>query len=143
MSYSQFTLEAIQEVFGLLIEAKEALFATVSEVECSSFLAETLRYNVPLALAIATEKAKSEAIILPILIELRKKFDNQISVFSGQEFNIDPEKGLVGFCDFLISASPAQLTIEVPVIILVEAKNDNLNSGLGQCMAEMVAAQNI
>ena len=33
-----------------------------------------------------------------------------------------------------------QLTIEVPVVAIVEAKNDNLKSGLGQCMAEMVAA---
>jgi hypothetical protein len=34
-----------------------------------------------------------------------------------------------------------RLTIKAPVIALVEAKNDNLQSGLGQCMAEMIAAQ--
>jgi hypothetical protein len=33
------------------------------------------------------------------------------------------------------------LEIEAPAIVLVEAKRDSLNSGIGQCMAEMIAAQ--
>ncbi|NEP12767.1 MAG: hypothetical protein F6K14_21685 [Symploca sp. SIO2C1] len=141
MPYSQFTLEDIQLEFEITIKEEVGLFSEVPEVKYSDFLAETLKYNTPLALAIATEKAKSEAIILPILIELKKQLQNQISVFSGKEFNINPDKGLTGFCDFLITRSPSQLSIEAPVTVLVEAKNDNLNSGLGQCMAEMIAAQ--
>jgi hypothetical protein len=62
-------------------------------------------------------------------------------LFSGKEFNVAPERGLNGFCDFLISLSPEQLLIKAPVIALVEAKNDNIQLGLGQCIAEMVAAQ--
>ena len=46
-----------------------------------------------------------------------------------------------GFCDFIISRSPEQLFIQSPVITIVEAKNDNIQSGLGQCIAEMIAAQ--
>ncbi|GBF81477.1 hypothetical protein [Aphanothece sacrum] len=45
-----------------------------------------------------------------------------------------------GFCDFLISRSPEQLLIKTPVVALVEAKNDNIQNGLPQCMAEMIAA---
>ncbi|NEP55961.1 MAG: hypothetical protein F6K31_02915 [Symploca sp. SIO2G7] len=141
MPYSQFTLEDIQREFDITIDEKVGIFAEVPEATYSNFLAETLKYNTPLALAIATEKAKSEAIVLPILIELKKQLQNQISIFSGKEFNVDLEKGLTGFCDFLISRSASQLAIEAPVTILVEAKNDNLNSGLSQCMAEMIAAQ--
>ena len=55
--------------------------------------------------------------------------------------DLEPTQGLTGFCDFLISLSPEQLVIEAPVVTLVEAKNDNIQSGLGQCMAEMIAAQ--
>jgi hypothetical protein len=62
-------------------------------------------------------------------------------LFSGKEFNVAPERGLNGFCDFLISLSPEQLLIKAPVIAIVEAKNDNIQLGLGQCIAEMVAAQ--
>ncbi len=141
MPYSQFSLEKVQQDFSVTIQEKVGLFAEVPEVQYSDFLAETLKYNIPLALAIATEKVKSEAIILPILIEIKKQLQDQVSIFSGKEFNVNAQKGLTGFCDFLISNSPSQLIIEAPVTILVEVKNDNLNSGLGQCMAEMIAAQ--
>jgi hypothetical protein len=49
--------------------------------------------------------------------------------------------GLVGYVDFLISRSPQLLFIEAPVITIVEAKQEDLNGGLGQCAAEMRAAQ--
>ena len=55
-------------------------------------------------------------------------------------FQTDP-KGLTGRCDFIISYSPKQLEVTTPVMALVEAKNDNIKSGIAQCIAEMVAAQ--
>lgn len=141
MSYSQFSLESIKTTLGITLFEKFGTFADIPEVTYSDFLKETLHYNIPLALAIASEKARSELLITPILVELRKQFLDKISLFSGKEFNVEPEKGLSGFCDFLISGSSEQLLIEAPVIALVEAKNDSIESGLGQCMAEMVAAQ--
>ena len=74
-------------------------------------------------------------------MELRKYFNRQISLFSGTEFNVDKSKGLTGRCDFLISYSPKQLEITAPVVTIVEAKNDNIKSGIAQCIAEMLAAQ--
>jgi len=65
----------------------------------------------------------------------------QISLFSGTDFNVDIEKGLIGYCDFLLSASREQFFISAPVITIVEAKNENIIGGLGQCVAEMIAAQ--
>lgn len=141
MPYSQFTIDIIKTKFGVTISEKFGIFADISEVSYSDLLSETLRYNVPLALAIDSEKSRSEMIVAPILIELRKQLSEQISLFSGKEFNVDYQQGLSGFCDFLISLAPEQLLIEAPVITLVEAKNDNIQSGLGQCMAEMLAAQ--
>ena len=142
MSYSNFTsFEMIETDLGVTISDQEQLFRSVPAVEYSNFLIQTLKDNLPLALAINTEKSRSELIIAPILVELRKRKCSQISVFSGREFNVDPQKGLTGFCDFLISCSPEQLFIKAPVVVLVEAKNDNIQAGLPQCMAEMVAAQ--
>ena len=40
-----------------------------------------------------------------------------------------------------MSLSPNQFYLEAPTIILVEAKNLDLKLGLGQCVAEMLAAQ--
>lgn len=141
MSYSQFKLEDIETQLGLSIQECQALLTTVHPQPISDRFQELLDYNLPLALEIGTEKARSEMIIAPILIELKKILESKISLFSGREFNIDPERGLVGFCDFLISRSSSQLIIKSPVIIIVEAKNDNIQSGLGQCIAEMYAAQ--
>ena len=93
------------------------------------------------ASANASEKARSEFIIAPVLAEVKKISNNQISLFSGIEFNVNPELGLNGFCDFIISRSTLQTIIQAPIITLVEAKNDNLRNGLAQCMVEMVAAQ--
>lgn len=97
--------------------------------------------KVPLALAIGTEKASSELIVTDVLVELREKFEDRISFFSGIDFSVDVEKGLTGVCDFLVSLSPVQYYLEAPIIILVEAKRENPVSGFGQCIAEMLAAQ--
>jgi hypothetical protein len=141
MSYSEFNIDKIETKFGINLSEKVGIFGDILEVEYSEYLAQTLREYVPLALAIDTEKARSEFIIAPILFEVRRQLNYQISLFSGKEFNVDFEKGLSGFCDFLISRSPEQLLIKAPVLAIVEAKNDNIQSGLGQCMAEMLAAQ--
>ena len=141
MAYSQFKLEQIKSEFGITLCEQFGLFAEIPDASYSQFLSETLEYNIPLALAINSEKSRAEMIVAPILIELRKQFDNGIGLFSGKDFTVDTQRGLNGFCDFLISKSPEQLIIEAPVIALVEAKNDNIESGLAQCMAETIAAQ--
>lgn len=141
MAYSDFTLEKVQTDLGLTLAESIGLFADIPEVSYSNQLQEILDYNVPLALAINTEKSRSEMIITPILIELRKQLQSRISLFSGVEFNVNPEKALTGVCDFLISLSAEQLYVKAPVVALVEAKKENLNGGIGQCIAEMLAAQ--
>jgi hypothetical protein len=141
VSYGEFSIEEVKERFQLRIAETEEFFASISPVEVSDFLKRMLAENIPLAVAISTEKARSELIIIPVLMEARRQVQPKISLFSGIEFNVDQSRGLNGICDYLLSLSPEQLTIEVPVVAVVEAKNDNLKSGLGQCMAEMIAAR--
>ena len=141
MAYSNFTLEAVRTAFQLEIVESAGIFSKIESVAPSAHLVTTLARNVPLAITINTEKAKSELIIADILVELREKLERRISLFSGIDFSIDDENGLTGVCDFLVSLSPVQSFLEAPVIILVEAKKDDLTIGLGQCVAEMFAAQ--
>jgi hypothetical protein len=141
MAYSDFSLTTVQKQFHLTLQEIRDLYATVSEIIVSDFLQTTLDENVPLALAIHTEKARSELIITPVLVELRKLLDRQISLFSGVDFTVDPESGLNGVCDFIITRSSHQLFVSAPILMLVEAKNENMKAGLAQCIAEMVAAQ--
>jgi hypothetical protein len=142
MAYSDFTtLTKVREAFGLTIEESINLFTDIPEVLPSSHLQTTLNENVFLATAINTEKARSELIIAPVLLELRRIFDFQIGFFSGSEFNVDLQAGLSGYCDYILTASKESYEIRTPVVTLVEAKNESIKSGLGQCIAEMVAAQ--
>lgn len=141
MAYSDFTLAKAVKTFGLTTSEKVDIFAGVPELPSSSYLEETLQYNIPLALAINTEKSRSEMIIAPILIELKKRLPQPISLFSGVDFTVDATQGLNGTCDFLIGRSPEQLFIKAPVITIVEAKKEDINAGLGQCVAEMLAAR--
>ncbi|HLO84362.1 MAG TPA: hypothetical protein VK203_05010 [Nostocaceae cyanobacterium] len=140
MTYIDFQLNEIIPNFGLTLNEQSGLFADVPEEECSDLLTTILKENVDLAVAINAEKARSEMIISPILLEVRRKLNCEISLFSGVDFNVDTQKGLNGFCDFIISLSKEQLFVNVPVITLVETKNENLKSGLAQCIAEMLAA---
>ena len=141
MAYSDFKLAQVIQSFGLIVHEGSRIFTDFPEEKCSDLLSTILKENVDLAVAINTEKARSEMIISPILLEVRRKLDNKISLFSGVDFNVDNARGLNGFCDFLISLSQEQLFIRAPAITLVETKNENLKSGLGQCIAEMIAAQ--
>lgn len=141
MSYSDFTIEDVKTRFNLRLDEGQDLYAAVPPLDVSPLLRETLAEGVPLALAISTEKARSELIITPVLLEARRQAGHQASLFSGVEFTVDPEQGLRGVCDYLLSRSPEQLTIEAPVVAVVEAKNENMKAGIAQCIAEMVAAR--
>ncbi len=141
MAYSLFNIEKVRDSFNITIIEQVNTFADVPEIGYSDYLTETLRFNTPIALANNSEKSRSEMIITPILLELKRLYPEKASLFSGKDFTVDIEKGLNGFCDFLISRSPEQLVIGSPVIAVVEAKNENIEAGLGQCMAEMIAAQ--
>ena len=141
MSYSNFKLETVKSQFNLNFVRDKSLFAGTERVDPTHLLKQTLEENTPLALAIHTEKACSELIVAPILVEVRRRMDHRISLFSGSEFNVDKSQDLTGVCDFLISLSPEQLTITAPIISIVEAKNDNIKNGIPQCIAEMVAAK--
>jgi len=141
MSYGQFTLSKAKEELGLTYIEGHSFLPNLEPIFPSETLNFFLRDSVSLAISMGSEKARSELIIAPLLFEVWRSFDHQISFFSGEEFNVDPDRGLTGVCDFLISRSPEQLFPEAPVAVMVEAKKEDLKAGLGQCIAEMVAAQ--
>jgi hypothetical protein len=141
MPYSSFTLRQVKQDFGIVTIEGGRFLPPIPTIAPSAYLQEALSEGIPLALATGSEKARSELIISPILVEVRKLLDHQVSLFSGEDFTVAPELGLNGTCDFLMSRSTEQMIIEAPAVIVVEAKKGDLKQGLGQCAAEMVAAQ--
>ncbi|NMG09587.1 hypothetical protein [Brasilonema sp. UFV-L1] len=140
MAYSDFSLRKVSQDFKLTL-TQGTFLCEYQLISPSAYLAQFLEKSLPLAIALGTEKARSEMIICPILIEVREILQREISLFSGIDFTVDQSLGLNGVCDFVISRSPEQILISAPVAVIVEAKKDDLNAGLGQCIAEMVAAQ--
>ncbi|MDZ7934901.1 MAG: hypothetical protein U5M51_08065 [Emticicia sp.] len=142
-SYEQFKTSDIEEFLGLTITSSTNCIITddIQPFKLSEIFKKEFFSKAKLALAINTEKARSELIISSILFELRKILNEKISFFSGTTFDVDASKGLKGRCDFLISLDQEQMILRAPVVALVEAKNDNISNGIGQCIAEMYASQ--
>ena len=141
MAYSNFTLQEVLKKFSLKLEEGTVLFANVIPRAPSALLKAWLEQKIPLALALSTEKARSEFIIAPILADVREQLNKQYALFSGIDFTVDSSLGLNGECDFLFSKSPEQLVLLAPVVSVVEAKNESFKNGIAQAAAEMLAAR--
>jgi len=142
MGYSQFkTLQSVKQAFELKVEEGDRFLPDSSSIEPSEFLKLYLRESLPIVASSGSEKARSEGIIYPLLLEVRRILNRKVSLFSGEEFTVDESVGLNGICDFILTQSPEVLEIEAPAVVIVEAKRTDLKSGLGQCIAEMIAAQ--
>ena len=139
MSYSSFKFKDLRKQFAI-VEETDKLFDNILPVQPTELLKNTLLTNSRLPLL--SEKAKSELIISPILIELWKQNNESFTIFSGVNLDADIDKGLNGECDFIISSVPGKrYSIISPIFIIVEAKNDNIASGLPQCIAQMLGAK--
>lgn len=141
MAYSDFSLARVKKAFKLVVDESQSLFDGIAGVQPSDFLSLTLKEYLSLATAINTEKARSELIIAPVLTEVRRQLKNQISLFFGTEFNVDQDRGLQGYCDYILSKSPEQFYISAPTFAIIEAKNESIKGGLGQCIAAIIGAQ--
>jgi hypothetical protein len=127
MPYSQFTtIGKVKTTFGLTVIEGDRFFPEIPPLIPSSVLLGSLAESLPIVSTSGSEKARSEGIIYPVLLEMRRLLERRTSLFSG---------------DFLITRSTEVLEIESPVVVLIEAKKTDLKTGIGQCLAEMVAAQ--
>ncbi len=92
----------------------------------------------------ASEAARCEAIIFPILKEIYKGYADDYALWIKKPITYD--ETLNGTPDYLI-ATRSELGIPVVgtplIIILVEAKKNDFGEGWGQCLSELVAVQKI
>jgi hypothetical protein len=136
-SYSKFTYDDL-DALEINVQKRASIPTEIPIIEPSSWLKITLKKN--LSLPLASEKAKSELIITPILTEMVEHNSNLFTYFSGYTFDVDKNIGLKGRCDYILSLNPLSPRISSPVFTIVEAKNDNLDEGIPQCIAQMYAA---
>lgn len=142
MRYSSFSFKAVKKTFGLL-EKKVILFdkQRLEGIKPTDLLLSILERGKQISLN--NEKSRSEYIVAQILLEVKERNKDIIGLYSGENLEANKEQGLNGECDFILAKSPSSSTIETPIFCLVEAENENLMSGLGQCVAQMLGAQMI
>jgi hypothetical protein len=140
MAYSDFTLEAIVEQQQLTLRDKIILFDDIVSVAPSTWLQETLALSENWGIPSGSEKARSEFIVAPILLEIERRNPGQFVVFSGKLLDIDKDKGLNGECDFILSKGDATRILQAPIFSILEAKKQDIEIGLGQCVAQVVGA---
>jgi hypothetical protein len=138
MEYSEFTLESAIRAFE--IDVGEAdLFPALNPVIVPQWLPGQLARGTRLALL--SEKARSEFIVVPILLAVRELSGDRVAIFSGQRLDVDAPRGLAGECDFLLAIGPSVPPLRAPIAAVVEAKKNDVEAGLGQCIAQLVAAR--
>jgi hypothetical protein len=141
MAYSEFELADVAAKLGAAVADHPDLFPGVPAAPLSPPVRGLLPLYFPLAIANGTEKARSELLIAPVLADVREQLGRRVSLFSGWDFVVDRARGLNGVCDYILCRSPQQEFITAPAAVVVEAKNENIKGGLGECAAGMVAAR--
>lgn len=141
MSYSQYTsLRIVRQQLGLEVKY-QVLFPIVKPVALSPWLQETLGIMLGRRIAYFSEKSRSEGIVFPVLVETQRRHEFAFSLYSGAFIEADKEKGLNGECDFVLSLGEQGIELERPVFCIVEAKDNDIELGVPQCIAQMKGAQ--
>ena len=138
MAYTDFTLESAESELGVTTRPGP-IFPNLAPVPVPAWLRDLLARGMRLALV--SEKARSEFIVAPILLALRELSGDRIAILSGQRLDVDPARRLQGECDFLLALSEPVPRLRAPVAAVVEAKKNDIDAGLGQCIAQLVAVQ--
>ena len=138
MAYTDFTLESVETDLGVT-PRPGPVFRNLADVEPPSWLPAQLARGMELALI--SEKSRSEFIVAPILLAVRELSGGRVAILSGQRLDVDPARRLSGECDFLLSRSDPLPRLRAPLLAVVEAKRNDIEGGLGQCAAQMVAAR--
>lgn len=136
-SYSDYTLEHLQVLCGIQ-NTQQRLNLHRQDIEPSAWLQAALEKSM--LISSNSEKAKSEFVIAPILMELAARNEQRFRCFSGNTLDVDKSRALRGRCDFLLTRN-FSANISAPIIAIFEAKDDNIDHWYGQCGAEMLAAR--
>jgi hypothetical protein len=138
MTYSQFNYKRVKKELGISNKYLQ-LFENPTWIEPSDWLKQTLQLVGRISLY--SEKSRSEGIVFPVLIELAKINDYQISVYSGPILNADEKRGLNGECDFILSRGEQDFDLDTPLFCMIEAEDNDIEKNIPQCIAQMEGAK--
>ena len=139
MGYSNFRkIETVSKQFGVSVK-REALFGKIKTLKPSAWLVQTLK--LARLFPLRNEKVKSERVVSPILVEIAASYQKSITLFSGEDLEVNASQDLAGACDFFFTLVPQSAFLESPIITLVEAKDEDMDYGTAQCAAQLYGAR--
>ncbi len=95
------------------------------------------RLNAPVTVS---EQAISEFLIAPVLQEMWRAYSDSLMIWSHVAFG--EALPLKGFPDyFFAKRSPLGRVLDQPYVLFVEVKSDDFDAAWAQCLAAMLAAQ--
>ena len=137
MSYTDFDIPKVEKELNVEVVIRKIEWQFVP-IAPSEWLLKSLEKGEKNAFV--SEKARSEFIVTPILLAAQEISKDSIQIFSGQTLNVDANIGLTGECDFILSKTKPTPVLKSPIVALVEAKKNDIELGLGQCIAQMFAS---
>ena len=139
MSFRDFKFPQVVDTLHLGYQERH-LFPDLTPMAFRDVVIEQLREGLDVSQGLNTEKARSEFVVAPFLMELRRMANHRFGIFSGYELDVDAALGLNGVCDFMLTREHFMYILRAPILTIAEAKNDNVHNGFGQCIATMHAA---
>ena len=144
MAFSDFkTIPEVQEKFRITYTENDFFAVEEPTIGPSGQFLQEFEFCRQHIDVFASEAARCEAIIFPILKEIYKPYADDYALWIKKTLTYD--EILSGAPDYFISTRSelGMLIVGTPLILLVEAKKNDFEQGWGQCFAELVAAQKI
>lgn len=139
MAYGDFSqVKMVEAAFGLRSEMAP-LFSGTPPADAPGWLGDQLARG--LRYPQVSEKGRGELIVMPVLLAAVELVRGPVMIYSGMRLDADPNRGLVGECDFMLGRSDPFPEVRAPLLTMVEAKKADIDAGLGQCAAQMVGAR--
>lgn len=142
MSFSNYKeIEQVQIEFN--IRWKEENFIKAKTTKISQEFLKEYHFKLEVIDYRASEAARTETLIFPILLEVYKDYHDKFSLWIQK--SISAGKKLSGTPDYLVSVKSelGKTVLGIPLVAVVEAKKNDFDTGWGQCLAELVALQKI
>lgn len=96
VDYSNCSVRKVKQTFGITTIEGGLFFTAIKPIAPGKMLTEFLEETLPLAVALQSEKAKSELLISPILVEVRKILKREVSFFQVRNLPLMRQSGCRG-----------------------------------------------
>jgi len=142
MTFSDFTsINKVKEYFPDIIISKEQFIPLeLSNLMLNSYFEDDIKFSMKTYKP--SEAFADKFLIAPLLNFVWQKHE-KLNIWT--EKFIKADEILQGKPDYLISPLDRKQyeILSLPIVVIVEAKQENFTAGWGQCLAEMIACQKL